>query len=284
MRETTSWLVVLVSCGLLGCVGDGSLTAGEENTDGSELAASESPVRLLRGQSRTYWGYGEVPYTQFDIVVRDLDYHKKVAIHRRLPDGSWGDVAARYVGPAHDGWQLWQAQSEGHDETPWIEFVVRYEVSGRTYWDNNGGAGVNYWIKAGDRALLKGTPVLLHRARAFASGRTQVDGIVQVRDIAYEKQVRVVYTEDGWATHGSVDGVYVRGPNLQSIEEWDFVIPEVSVPDLEFAVAYTAGGRTYWDNNFGSNYRMEANPYPLGLTCGSAYTANGAAEANACWP
>ncbi len=44
----------------------------------------------------------------------------------------------------------------------------------------------------------------------------------------------------------------VTGPLAFGVEEWQF---DFNGPfPGEFAISYTVGGQTFWDNNFGHNY------------------------------
>jgi protein phosphatase 1 regulatory subunit 3A/B/C/D/E len=90
-----------------------------------------------------------------------------------------------------------------------------------------------------------------------------VAGTVRVANICFEKQVCVRYTSNGWMTYNDELAVYVPGSNDGVSDQFSFVI---HLPDyfdfssrMEFSVMYVAGSETYWDSNFGSNYRIECH-------------------------
>lgn len=90
------------------------------------------------------------------------------------------------------------------------------------------------------------------RERAFA-------GTVKVKNVSFEKSVKLRVTFDSWASQADVDCVYVRDsyPNAYS-DTFSFEVPlPAQLPPhhrVEFAVCYSEGGREHWDSNHGNNY------------------------------
>ena len=91
-----------------------------------------------------------------------------------------------------------------------------------------------------------------------------VSGVVRVANVAFDKQLAILYSVDGWTTPGrEVEASYLPGSNDGTTDRFAFVLEPpprettVAGARLEFAVAYTAGGKTYWDNNAGSNYGVD---------------------------
>ena len=82
---------------------------------------------------------------------------------------------------------------------------------------------------------------------------------VLVRNIAFHKQVAMVYTTDNWFTCHSVFGIYSRPfapagtPHQPETEVWN-IGPVAVGATGQFATFYTVAGATYWDNNSGLNY------------------------------
>lgn len=95
----------------------------------------------------TYNGYAAFNKT-FIIKVKNIAYNKEVFIKHQKADHSWVDVLANYVGPANEeGYELWSVKlyddsASGFDYGR--EFVVKYVVGGKTYYDNNGGADYSF--------------------------------------------------------------------------------------------------------------------------------------------
>ncbi|KAF8267038.1 putative phosphatase regulatory subunit-domain-containing protein [Lactarius quietus] len=90
-------------------------------------------------------------------------------------------------------------------------------------------------------------------------------GTVRVRNIAYEKNVAVRFTTDGWTTISEAHARYV-GPAPDS-GTWDlfaFTIPLQTPRTLLLAVRYAVPGTgEWWDNNGGNNFRVVLAPATL---------------------
>ena len=241
-----------------------ALTLGFTSTPA--LAADE--VRLLKAVSTVSTRYGQVSQdVSYTLVVKNLAYEKFVYIQQKQPDGTWVLLPASYVGPAGTGFELWkvtrQYASWGTDPQPTrdLEFVARFVVGGVSYWDNNGGA--NYHLGRADGPLLNRPNVLVDGS--FWRDTGDLDVSIDVKNLAYTKNVTVVYTTDGWATSHEAPASYVSGythgyayiqsPNAKGVERWQAHIPAVSGSVLRFAVRYEVNGQTYWDNNFGYDYQ-----------------------------
>jgi hypothetical protein len=140
---------------------------------------------------------------------------------------------------------------------------VEYQVLGNVYWDNN--SGYNYLL---DTVAAEGTDgvgtvvlnpnVLAVEWQVDAGGNLKVD--VLVKNIAYVKQVAIVYTTNNWATFQNAFGVFqtsfppATSPHQVNAELWEIVAPVGIGKTGQFAVFYVVSGSTYWDNNFGLNY------------------------------
>ncbi|MCP3145113.1 carbohydrate-binding protein [Pyxidicoccus xibeiensis] len=253
-------LLGLVAALTLGLVSAPALAADE-----IRLLKAHSAVSSYRGQS-----WQDVTYT---LLVKNLAYEKFVYVYQKQPDGSWVNLPGTYVGPASPGFEIWrvtkQYPSWGANPEPSrdLEFVPRLVVGGTFYWDNNWGA--NYHLGRNDGPMLHNTNVLVDASFWRANG--DLDVSIDVKNLAYTKSVTVVYTTDNWATSheapaGFVSGytyayAYINSPNVKNVERWQAHIPGVTGASLKFAVRYQVNGQTYWDNNFGQDYR-HAGPTP----------------------
>lgn len=83
-------------------------------------------------------------------------------------------------------------------------------------------------------------------------------GRIEVANLAYHKQVRVVYSAPGGVWR-HIDAHHVRTSPDGSRDVFEFDARPVRVQ--RFAVAYTVGGQTYWDNNGGVDYWLRAYEY-----------------------
>lgn len=84
-------------------------------------------------------------------------------------------------------------------------------------------------------------------------------GTVKVKNVSFEKSVKLRVTFDSWRTHGDVDCVYMKDTYPSSYSDtfsFQVSLPEELRPHerVEFAVCYEVEGREYWDSNQGDNY------------------------------
>ncbi len=92
-----------------------------------------------------------------------------------------------------------------------------------------------------------------------------------VQNWSYDKDTGIVYTTDGWATASYADAWYEASLS-DGRERWGLDLvpaatftwnPQQGDPDhvqLEYAIYYTVGGTTWWDNNGGANYVLNLKP------------------------
>jgi len=88
-----------------------------------------------------------------------------------------------------------------------------------------------------------------------------VSGTVRVANISFEKYVAIRYTINGWMTYTDEVAKYCQGSGIS--DQFSF---KIHLPDyfdfssrMEFSVMYVAAGQTFWDSNFGANYRIECH-------------------------
>ncbi|XP_034403560.1 protein phosphatase 1 regulatory subunit 3B isoform X2 [Cyclopterus lumpus] len=85
-------------------------------------------------------------------------------------------------------------------------------------------------------------------------------GTVKVKNVSFEKAVKLRLTSDGWRSHRDVHCEYVKDSYPTSYSDtfsFSAALPEQLRPHerVEFAVCYEVCGREYWDSNQGGNYR-----------------------------
>uniref|UniRef100_A0A8D0L1N3 Protein phosphatase 1 regulatory subunit 3C n=1 Tax=Sphenodon punctatus TaxID=8508 RepID=A0A8D0L1N3_SPHPU len=88
-----------------------------------------------------------------------------------------------------------------------------------------------------------------------------VAGTVKVKNVSFEKEVRVRITFDSWKTHTDVDCVYmnnVYGDSDNDTFSFAIDLPPVipTQEKIEFCIYYQSGEHTFWDNNEGQNYKV----------------------------
>ncbi|XP_061603331.1 protein phosphatase 1 regulatory subunit 3B-like [Phyllopteryx taeniolatus] len=101
-------------------------------------------------------------------------------------------------------------------------------------------------------------------------------GTVKVKNLSFEKRVRLRVTFDSWESHSDVDCAYVEDSYLSAYGDtfsFRLALPRPLEPRrrVEFAVCYQAAGAEYWDSNRGRNYRIlrakddRAGPFRSGV-------------------
>lgn len=78
-----------------------------------------------------------------------------------------------------------------------IQFAIKYEVNGQTYWDNNNGQ--NYSVsRFNQSSTILGKPNVF---RAYDDlYENTFSGSVYVKNSVYSKEVKIKYTTDNWNT------------------------------------------------------------------------------------
>jgi hypothetical protein len=265
------------------------LTLGVLST--SVYASHDGQVKLLSAFSHKDSAYGRTHLKlRYDILVRSGSpilnpAQRSVYIRHETQNGEWVDIPAFFQKALETGWERWYVDisdanyplppgdsTESYTNT-WVnladEFVVKYVLHNHdrrlVFWDNN--HGQNYRLADGP---ILGQDVQLHLAQARYDAVDQVvRGQVYVRNIDYQKTVRVVYTTDDWQTEKVSLAAYqeyqcfakscIQYPNEQGFELWTFEIPIDNPEDVStvtFAIGYQVRGLEFWDHNEGVNYRV----------------------------
>lgn len=238
-------------------------------------------VQLIKAETYTTSHYGYYMEHLIAIVkVKNVAYDKQVRIWGKTEAGHW--AASRngvYVGPAEDGWEIWRIDGSttvysSVTNPKWAnprQFAIKYEADGQTWWDNNQGSDYSMGLQDGEM-LGNNINVLSLYGRGYYNdyaGVTVFYGQVLVRNLAYDKQVTIVYSTDGWntvhtaacnfvASHWYPYGSSVRYPNVHGCERWGFSVDlPAGVSNIEYVVSYDVNGSTWWDNNRGRNYEID---------------------------
>jgi Carbohydrate/starch-binding module (family 21) len=232
---------------------------------------TEEPIRLKYAQSVNFSPGSSltgVNSTKFTAKVKNIAFVKNVVIHYAQSDGAWVE------------WPLtWQTTFTNYDlftrsDNTFVttEFVIRYTVSGQTFWDNND--GTNYHVDSG-RPNTVGGNVILNKATArrgtqgFGGGTVTtswVEGEIFVKNLSFDKRVGIRLSTNEWVsfqdTDASFNGNVSVAAGLSQVENWKFKTPELNLdqsnPNFRFAVFYNnlQTGEWFWDNNFGQDYTL----------------------------
>ncbi len=199
---------------------------------------------------------------------------KRVGVVYRDRFGNQGTALGYYFSTHGDGYEEWHVPVALNGYHNFIAFNGWYQ-------DGTGNSPTWYDDNHGELHLAKiSDHYQMIRQRSWETDIFIDDlGIhgtiaVDVSDIDYDKDIRLVYTTDNWAT---VEELSIGEAELNAWrfiqDEWgnvDHWQLELELPGqfehIEYAIVYRHGvvngadTYEYWDNNFGQNYRVEAAP------------------------
>jgi hypothetical protein len=206
-------------------------------------------------------GTGSFSYfSNFRVVVENIAFAKIVGIWGHDPlSGVWSLFPCIFDRSVPNNLEIWRAHV---NSTEIDTFDVQYQVQGNTYWDNNSGS--NYVLDTaaahtdGIGTAVSGPKVLAVSWGVDPGGTLSVE--VLVKNLAFVKQVAIVYTVNNWSIFANAFGVFQRVfppatmPRQIQSELWKISVALTAGASGKFAVFYVVGGTTYWDNNFGLDY------------------------------
>ena len=118
-----------------------------------------------------------------------------------------------------------------------------------------------------------GLNVVLNRAVArqgseagggFVFTTSWVEGEIFVKNLSFNKRVRIRLSANGWASFQDTDALFSGNVAVaegdSQVEVWKFKTPELNIdtsrPDFKFSVFYNDldTGEWFWDNNFDQDY------------------------------
>jgi len=227
-------------------------------------------INLLYAKTGIHGGNQAYLFKAF-IEVEKSAGKKQVILHYTdtLSNLGWRDKAASYLGPLPDNRECWVVDlaygSPGFSTFDLnIIFAVRYVDKSGEYWDSNDGN--NYTVAIAGlynfntpHYLLKSVDVALNDATV---ANKVFSGRIAVKNIAYQKVVKVLFTTDNWVANHEISAVY-NSSTANGDELWTFNTPVAeTVKNISFAVSCLVNEITYWDNNCGLNYAVK-NPGEL---------------------
>ena len=267
MMKTT--ILVALGLGLTACAGDGGSQSGVRVSaiDGAPY------VRLRWAQAQTalvppFGGYDHVALSATGVIeLQNAAYDKQVIV-RYQGDQGWADAAASYAGPAAGDHELWRFTTGAVTYLPYfgsgeLPFAISYTVHGVTVWDNDAGRNYAVWGQGGDGEVVSSVALGQDALKladasltAASDGSIAFAGHVILKNLAYAKDVSIVYTTDGWKTVLTVPAGYDASlVGSDALERWSFsqTLP-AGVSEAQLAVSYAVNGTTYWDSDLGANY------------------------------
>lgn len=212
------------------------------------VKAAEKPVELYYTYDNSYY-IGE--YHTIYIKTNVSGNNESVAIHAIDSEDSveWKDYKASYVNTLEDGSKIWKVEISYIGS--YIEYAIKYQVDGETYWDNNNGS--NYTNKNILEAAVIGVKPMADQYKNPSNYQIRVS----VKNLAYDKNIKVRYTENNWGNNSFKDVPLIHiSTNEDGSELWGttLALNENTTGKFHYVVSYEVKGITYWDNNFGANY------------------------------
>ena len=132
---------------------EASLTAIENSmvSSGTALQLANASTRVINLGSAVAIGV-----LDGEIELENIAYHKDVVIRYTVDGVNWQDKNAYYKESLADNREIWgfsvtlgeTSYNSGNYSGYNCEFAVKYTVNNQTYWDNNGGYGINYKISS----------------------------------------------------------------------------------------------------------------------------------------
>ena len=247
--------------------------------------SQQNPIKLSKAfcmhMSGKYAGGTET--RNFEVLVENLAYDKKISVVHKKDDGSWTELPMSYKQSVANNKELWQLHYS-KSTIPWDsspsnipslgdEFAIKYSVNGQDFWDNNNGK--NYTITNNDGPFIQeGLDIDVNEANSyFGSYDNKIRLMLDVRNISSTKDVKVHYSTDDWnsvqvsnaqyqgyiTTGYSCESIYT--PNKFGIEVWRFenLITNTQSKTFKYVVSYNLNGNEIIDNNFGSGYEIKIN-------------------------
>ena len=181
------------------------------------------------------------------VILDSNGANKQVTLHYEDEAGAtWKDLNGEFVKNLNNGTEIWKIKLE--DKTC-LQYAIRYDVDGVTYWDNNNNNNYTFTNELGAANLKLNTP------SEYGLNAEYYPINVTVKNLGYNKVVKVRYTQDNWATYMDKELSYSYA-NSDGTETWGTTLNlDYNKRDqVHYAISYTVNGVTFWDNFFGDNY------------------------------
>ena len=237
-----------------------------------------APIQLLYAKNVILRHDGETQQElTFVVMVQNLAYEKRVEVGWAGENRPWTILKAEFIGATGGNYEIWQARATFHltaeDSLPGdIQFALHYQVRGHSYW--NPPDFQTYTINADSGVRLADEFPLLNIdfQTLLGLGQQYYPITVAVRQELRPERVSIRWTTNRWRTFIDTPAFFLRkhwdrtvgsnarNPNRYGCAVWISQLHLGDAYQVQFALVYAAGGREYWDNNFGKNYLARHAP------------------------
>ncbi|OBZ86116.1 Protein phosphatase 1 regulatory subunit 3B [Choanephora cucurbitarum] len=113
----------------------------------------------------------------------------------------------------------------------------------------------NWPNRLADMIDRKNRPIRVEK-NSFRLEQDILIGKVFVRNLDYHKTVTIRYTFDFWETIDNTEAKFHEGHKAYDVFQFKITVPK-NASTLYFAIHYTVGSQSYWDNNDTRNYEVQ---------------------------
>ena len=229
----------------------------------------DGAVRLKLARREFFSGGGfSGTYTPIAVKVKNIAFTKNVTVLYTAYGSTWNAVNLAFSSYFGD-YDIFS----GTINEQVLQFALRYDVDGQTFFDNNSGQDYRFVTNLG----VVGGNVILNKAVSkqgvqagggFVFTTSWLEGEILVNNLSFVKNVGIRLSADGGISWNDTLGFFAGSQDSDNIfvgtgaEVWRFKTPELNLvsnpPEFRFAVFYRNGatGESFWDNNFGQDYKI----------------------------
>lgn len=99
--------------------------------------SSREPVVQLMDFDAGVNSNGTSGLLKVKVSVKNITYHKYVAVYYSLDGGEWTELPLTYERPLSYGFEQWSVSTDFARSGSSVEFAIKYVAAGQIYWDNN---------------------------------------------------------------------------------------------------------------------------------------------------
>ena len=228
--------------------------------------ADDSNVVKLEHASSFYYSGGGFAGRDINIVVkvRNLAPDKTVTLIYNDNNTGWNELNIPFFSH-HGNYDVFRLHQGASSFGGGIEFAIRYDVNGSTYWNNND--GLNHYLGTGDTTIIEDNVVLdtMTAGTSYSCPGyygctyiTPISGDIFLENLSYHKNVGVRCSSDGMNWY-NIPASYNYSRSGSNVEVWSYNGNHYSygtygvTPTIQCAAFYDGN----WDNNFGQDFFVQ---------------------------